>query len=632
MECVTCGEFNPEPSRFCTHCGRLMHDFRTVPFAPAAQPDETVKGVEIPAASPIRPQRLGPYQLGESLGEGGMGQVFEAVHTRQQLVVAIKMLSLLRESDPQAKERLRREGKALATLDHPNIVKFHEMGESEGRFYLVMERMHGETLAQRMQHKPMLPYEVLDLAEVLLEALAHAHEAGIIHRDLKPSNIFLAQQPQEHDPSMGTSFDKKHTIKLMDFGVVRFSKDHLLTTVGKGPQEVGTVPYMAPEQLRPEASITRQTDLYALGVLLYEALTGERLIKSSNVIQMVREVLEQSAPDLPEDLLLYLPAGFERWWRRLLQKDASMRPKDAEEALRSLRVLRAKAQRRNSPWQRTSPAWLLLAFISIAATVFLLQPELWSRFTAWRGTKAPPPTRSQPGTPPGSDVDLPEPLQTPPADLASMIKIPAGWFRFGGEGSNNPIQWKRLPTFWLDRAEISNRDYQRCVKQDMCRPALGRRFKHFRAAKQAVVGVSWVDAMNYCQFRKKRLPLPEEWEKAARGWKGRLYALRTTFPQCDSANYGHPLKGAPQCTKNPGHPSSSTRYPQDTSPFGVLAMSANVREWTQGCITFQKGQCIEREVRGGSWRSNASALLSSQRTNASPHLRALDLGFRCAWP
>ena len=197
----------------------------------------------------------GVYELGELLGEGGMGQVYRARHHLTDQDVAIKVLSPALSGDLHLRERFIGEAKALARLDHTNIVSLMNFIEEEGRFFLVMQYVQGMSLDDRLAAGPLSAQEAVSISEQVLAALEHAHGQGVVHRDIKPDNILL-----RHDG----------VVKVTDFGVARILGSARMTSTGVA---VGTVWYMAPEQIMG-ADVDARTDLYAFGVTLYEMLSG----------------------------------------------------------------------------------------------------------------------------------------------------------------------------------------------------------------------------------------------------------------------------------------------------------------------------------------------------------------------
>jgi serine/threonine protein kinase len=248
---------------------------------------------------PLAPGTLldGRYRLRALLGEGGMGYVHEGEDIRLGRRVAIK---LMREDggDETLGERLFREAKAAARAEHPAVVTVYGFGmDAElGVSYVVMERLHGETLEARIARVGPLPIAlVVRIAREAADALTAVHGAGIVHRDLKPSNLFLATR--------GLRVDE---LKLLDFGVAKQLDLHTITTTG---QVYGTPAYMAPEQLRDSKHVDARCDVYALGAVLHECLTGKPPFAAPNVAALAVAVLfaEPSdpravRPDVPEAL------------------------------------------------------------------------------------------------------------------------------------------------------------------------------------------------------------------------------------------------------------------------------------------------------------------------------------------
>jgi eukaryotic-like serine/threonine-protein kinase len=200
---------------------------------------------------------IGRFEITGTLGEGGMGIVYAARDTRLDRSVALKMIRR-DTSDPEAAERLRREARAAATVNHPNVCQLYDIGEADGDTFIAMELLEGESLAARLGRGPLPPAEAVQAMLATLSALEALHACGLIHRDLKPSNIFLTA----------------HGVKILDFGLARSIEveagETRLTMAGT---VVGTPQYMAPEQLTGQPVDTR-ADIFAAGVVLYELLTG----------------------------------------------------------------------------------------------------------------------------------------------------------------------------------------------------------------------------------------------------------------------------------------------------------------------------------------------------------------------
>jgi serine/threonine protein kinase len=195
------------------------------------------------------------------LGQGGMGAVYKVRQPRLNRFVALKILSPEKQNDPQFAERFEREARALAWLTHPNIVTVYDFGETQGNYYLLMEFVDGMTLRQLLQARRLAAAEALAIVPQICQALQYAHEQGIIHRDIKPENILL---------------DKKGQVKIADFGIAKLlDQDPQNISLTGAADVVGTPHYMAPEQIEKPQTVDHRADIYSLGVVFYEMLTGE---------------------------------------------------------------------------------------------------------------------------------------------------------------------------------------------------------------------------------------------------------------------------------------------------------------------------------------------------------------------
>ncbi|HEY0593086.1 MAG TPA: serine/threonine-protein kinase, partial [Thermoanaerobaculia bacterium] len=216
---------------------------------------------------------FGPYRLVEPIGAGGMGEVYKATDMRLERSVAIKVLPPHLSANVQLRERFEREARAISAISHPNICTLYDIGRENGNDYLVMEYLEGETLADRLAKGPLPIEQALRYGIEIAEALEKAHRSGIIHRDLKPGTIMIT----------------KSGAKLLDFGLARYTRAEAVPTISHGgptlvtahkplTQEgtiLGTYQYMAPEQLEGDLADAR-TDIFALGAVLYEMVTGRR--------------------------------------------------------------------------------------------------------------------------------------------------------------------------------------------------------------------------------------------------------------------------------------------------------------------------------------------------------------------
>src|SRR5512136_2295410 len=266
--------------------------------------------------------RLGPYEIGALIGAGGMGEVYRARDTRLERDVAIKVLPAEFAADPDRLRRFEHEARAVAALDHPNILAVHDVGDHEGAPYLVAELLEGETLRERLQAGVLPVRKAVDYALQMARGLAAAHDKGIIHRDLKPENLFVT---------------KDGIVKILDFGLARQAlvapgEDTHSPTLQRetGPGVVlGTVAYMSPEQARGE-TVDHRSDLFSLGSVLYEMLSGRRAFHGDSSVETLNAILKEEPPELPADR--QIPPLLDRLVRHCLEK----KPEDRFQSARDL--------------------------------------------------------------------------------------------------------------------------------------------------------------------------------------------------------------------------------------------------------------------------------------------------------
>jgi serine/threonine protein kinase len=262
--------------------------------------------------------RLGPYEVVSQLGAGGMGEVYRARDGRLDRDVAIKVLPAGVAGDPDRRARFEREARAIAALSHPNILAIHDVGESEALFYAVTELLDGTTLRDRLT-APLPTRKAVEIAVQIARGLAAAHDRGIVHRDLKPENLFLL-----HDGR----------VKILDFGLARpieapgaaatgMTATAMAPVVTDPGTVLGTVGYMAPEQVRGQATDAR-TDLFALGAVLYEMLSGQRAFRRDTAAETMTAILRDDPPDLVATRADLAPA-LERIVRHCLEKNPAER-------------------------------------------------------------------------------------------------------------------------------------------------------------------------------------------------------------------------------------------------------------------------------------------------------------------
>jgi TolB-like protein/cytochrome c-type biogenesis protein CcmH/NrfG len=270
--------------------------------------------------------KLGPYEIVEPLGHGGMGEVYRARDTRLRRQVAIKTISARVGIDPEARERFDREARAVAALSHPNILAIYDVGTHEGMPFLAVELLDGETLRSRIESSPLPLSTVLDYAAQIGRGLAAAHEHGVVHRDLKPDNVFVTHDGQ---------------VKLLDFGLATDPEPesdndstHFQTEQGT---LLGTVGYMSPEQASGKPADAR-SDIFSFGCVLFELLSGRRAFKRDSRVETLNAILKEHPPDVTS-LRSDTPVALDRVVRRCLEKSPASRFQSARDLVFALETL-----------------------------------------------------------------------------------------------------------------------------------------------------------------------------------------------------------------------------------------------------------------------------------------------------
>ena len=278
---------------------------------------------------------LSHFQITAKLGEGGMGEVYRATDTKLGREVAIKVLPAEMATDPDRLERFQREAKALAALDHPNIVSVYSVEEADGIYFLAMGLAEGQPLGELIPAAGMERGLFLDIAVQLADALSAAHEKGVVHRDLKPANVMVTPEGR---------------VKVLDFGLAKLmheqgTLDNTRLATEALTQEglvMGTVPYMSPEQVEGK-TVDPRTDIFSLGILLYEMLTGERPFAGDSVAGLMSAILKDT-PRAVDESRSDLPRHLERVILRSLEKDPQDRYPTARDIHAELKTLRHEVE------------------------------------------------------------------------------------------------------------------------------------------------------------------------------------------------------------------------------------------------------------------------------------------------
>jgi len=625
-------------------------------------------------------RRLGDYVIISPLGAGGFGRVYLALQRPIDLKAALKVLNAPHRG-PEALDRFEREARALAELNHPNIVRLLKYDVHDATTpYLVMEYVEGgRTLAQEIEVReknaePFSTDELRNLLDGILNGLAEAHQRGIVHRDIKPSNVML-QQAVGH-PMLP---------RILDFGLAKF----VSATAGSTTTSAGTPLYMAPEQLDGQ-EVGPSADTYAVAVMAFWLIFGVPPFEPNRLQKLWQQKLDAGwdpTAQLPADVPTPVLVRF----RRALAVDPTQRYQTTKELRDMLHFALAELQsdavaglptgtqpsarsagasdssKQHPPKQRRpgrpplALALTLLALLATCVTVVLLTLD----------NRATETTRGQTTT-------LAPPAQSPP--LAShgtkhekiglpWVLIRGGTFQIGVTDGRDPDRGpggrakarryyqKEMSSFYIMRSEVTQAQYRLCVEAGACKSpkrtmADGPLFTYGRAAF-AAHPVRWVNhkqAYSFCAWAGARLPTEIEWEFAARSrGEARPYPWGSDPPTCKLAVMpGRTADGcdlgvtAAVCSKRMGNTAQ-----------GLCDMAGNVREWVADCAAdiepranphpLRKAHAhkpkvfCDRAVRGGSFKSKydgqkkeARALRTTERNIEGNNWVFGDLGFRCA--
>jgi len=654
--------------------------------------------------------RLGRYSILEPLGSGGMGVVYRAHDEKLEREVAIKTLAPGVFAGDQAREHFRREALALAKLNHPNIAAVYDVGQQDGLDYIVMECVPGQSLAAKLSAGALTVRESTTIVLQVAEALEEAHRQGVIHRDLKPANVLITP---------------RGNAKVLDFGLAKlFAASDATQSMAETQGILGTPLYMSPEQASGK-SVDARTDLWSLGVLYYQCLTGQVPFNADSNLAVLRAITEsplrsvrELRPDIPSQAASIVDRALQKSPAERYQTAAAIAA-DASSLLAQLSgasALPAPRPRKPLVWIAAALALVLIALSGVwlyqrAAQRRWARDEAIPQITQLLNARTPlaafqlldkarrylpsdpalqsiadeySESVSITSDPSGAQVEFKDYL-TPNAEWKSLgitpltnIRIPNGYFRWRvskpGLGSiesapetngsmnfsltetlKSPpgmvfdpggswgtyvgfIGWLgpyKLPPFYIDRYEVTNRDYQKFVDSGgylkaQYWPASFQQNGHtltwadgmaqFRdstgrpgpstwtgghypdgQADFPVAGVSWFEASAYAAFAGKSLPALGQWYQAA---------------PPDEEDYTVQFSNI-----TTGAPAAVGTY-KGIGPYGTYDTAGNVREWTANTVDNDL-----RFILGGSWKS--PAYLYADPEALSPFDRAEGNGFRC---
>lgn len=590
-------------------------------------------------------QALGRYLLEKELPGGGMADVFLARDPNFDRTVVVKVIKREYSGNPDFRVRFNREARVIAGLEHEAIVPVYDFGEHDGQPFIVMRLLTGGSLAGKLADGPLALDAAAAVVARVAAALDVAHNRGVIHRDLKPGNIL---------------FDDHGSAFLSDFGIAKTATATLDLT---GTAIVGTPAYMSPEQARAIQELDRRSDVYSLGVVVYEMLAGALPYQAMDPVGLLLAHANEPVPSLAARRP-GLPAGCDDLIRRAMAKNPDDRYATAGDLARELSALAAgpaptpphssagSALRRDPVKNTISKSSRGRLALGAAAGLILLLLAAAALTGLPRLFVAPPTATLLPASPTAATPSLPAgATRAAPVDDMAQVFVPAGSFYMGsGEADSQasaderPMHLVDLDSFWMDKTDVTNALYARCVQAGACTAPASASSATRRAyygspqyASYPVVNVTWNDAAAYCAWAGRRLPTEAEWEKAARGpsaspAEARLYPWGINAPDASLLNFDHPQ----------GDTTPVGQYPLGASPYGALDMAGNVWQWVNDWYASDyyaasparnpAGPAASqyRVMRGGSFDFAAVSMRLANRERDVPAHYEVSLGFRCA--
>jgi len=582
---------------------------------------------------------IGKVRIEKLLARGGMAEVYLGTHLNLERPVAVKLLHSHIEEEPSLLERFHREAKVVAGLRHHNIVQIHDFDTSDGHPYIVMEYLKGPTLSSYLRglharHERIPQHQVARLLKALTDALDYAHKQGVIHRDIKPGNIILHNETDEI-PLEQPLADNVEAI-VTDFGLVRIMDATTQTASGLVS---GTPAYMSPEQARGDKT-DRRTDIYSLGIVLYEMLAGRVPFEADSTMAVIYMHIHTPPPPIPD-----LPQAVQAVLDRALAKNPEERYQTSREMAvdffqsigmtpeaktihepvsvvsKTVEPVPVKMAEEPEPMSMDArPArkrtWATAGIFSFIA-LLAVGAGAWGLSSFLPRFSNPPAgsTATVATDPTATIVSVPVTGELPSAD--GMVEVAAGTYEIGLDIVD---EYHVAPTtidlgnFWIDQYQTTNVKYQEYMT------ATGAAAPEIwpGEADHPVRGVTRDQALAYCTWMKKRLPTEAEWEAAGRG----------PGPEPQLYPWGNDPTAEGQALRLPDEDTYAVGTQSfNQSPFGVFDMVGNIWEWVGEPYVNGQGGYI---LRGGRYGLPINDLAYRLAIPADNTRYVQFAGFRCA--
>ncbi len=557
------------------------------------------------------------YTIISQIGSGGMGKVYKAFDHHLQKTVALKMM--FEQSDETESERFLREAQAMIQIQHPNIIALYEVGTFQEKKFFSMEFLEEGSLRDLLNQKKFLPpQEAAEIMLKIVQAMAYTHSCGIIHRDLKPENIM---------------FRSKNEIVIMDFGIAKWSKTE--STLTKTGVVLGTLNYMSPEQANGiRSEIDKKTDIYALGAIFYEMLTGHIPFESSSQTELLCKIF-QDMPRQMKEFHLHIPESLEKICLKALAKNKKDRYKilsqmerDIEKYLKN-EAIHSKYEIKTKKINKSILAKIgipIVIIILIAATYFFNNH---------------PDNKNSDNKLPNKSYDnelfsyLGEKTYTC-KNITKIVKeylhkktglefvlIPGDTFIMGNDNGNDiekPAHQVTLSSYLISKTEVTQKVWNKIMGENPSFYKIGD--------QHPVECVLWNMAQEFCLKTKLKLPTEAQWEFAAKGGKNTLYCFGNDEKELSQyAWYNGKIED--------GHKEVSLKKP---NAYGLYDIHGNVAEWCADTFyvytkqpqtnPFFHDTSLIHVFRGGSWQGDKETISCTYRSGFNPEDTAVDLGFR----